>query len=53
MSDATAIVTVLISLTNVNIDTEEIREALENNFMDFGEAEEDEDDGDIPDDFGY
>ena len=27
-----------ISLTNVNIDTEEIREALENNFMDFGEA---------------
>ena len=29
-----------ISLTNVNIDTEEIREALENNFMDFGEAED-------------
>ena len=29
-----------VSLTNVNIDTEEIREALENNFMDFGEAED-------------
>lgn len=30
-----------ISLVNVNIDVEEIREALENNFMDFGEAEDD------------
>ena len=29
-----------ITLTNVNIDTEEIREALENNFMDFGEADD-------------
>lgn len=29
-----------VSLINVNIDTEEIREALENNFMDFGEAED-------------
>jgi hypothetical protein len=30
-----------ITLSNVNIDVEEIREALENNFMDFGEAVED------------
>lgn len=32
-----------ITLSNVNIDTEEIREALENNFMDFGEAVEEDD----------
>ena len=32
-----------ITLSNVNIDVEEIREALENNFMDFGEAEEEDD----------
>jgi hypothetical protein len=32
-----------VTLSNVNIDTEEIREALENNFMDFGEAVEEED----------
>ena len=31
-----------ITLSNVNIDVEEIREVLENNFMDFGEAEEEE-----------
>jgi hypothetical protein len=30
-----------ITLSNVNIDVEEIREALENNFMDFGEAVDD------------
>jgi hypothetical protein len=30
-----------VTLSNVNIDTEEIREALENNFMDFGEAVDD------------
>ena len=30
-----------IELTDVAINTEEIREALENNFMDFGEAEDD------------
>ena len=29
-----------VTLSNVNIDTEEIREALENNFMDFGEADD-------------
>jgi hypothetical protein len=32
-----------ITLSNVNIDVEEIREALENNFMDFGEAVEEDD----------
>ena len=32
-----------VTLSNVNIDTEEIREALENNFMDFGEAVEEDD----------
>jgi len=30
-----------VTLSNVNIDVEEIREALENNFMDFGEAVDD------------
>ena len=30
-----------ITLSNVNLDVEEIREALENNFMDFGEAVDD------------
>jgi len=29
-----------ITLSNVNLDVEEIREALENNFMDFGEADD-------------
>jgi len=32
-----------VTLSNVNIDVEEIREALENNFMDFGEAVEEDD----------
>ena len=32
-----------ITLSNVNLDVEEIREALENNFMDFGEAVEEDD----------
>jgi hypothetical protein len=30
-----------VTLSNVNLDVEEIREALENNFMDFGEAVDD------------
>ena len=33
-----------LECTNVPINVDTIREALENNFMDFGEAEEDEDD---------
>ena len=32
-----------LECTNVPINVDEIREALENNFMDFGEAEEEED----------
>jgi hypothetical protein len=35
-----------IECTNVPINADNIREALENNFMDFGEAEEDEVDAD-------
>ena len=33
-----------IECTNVPIDVDNIREALENNFMDFGEAEEEDED---------
>jgi len=35
-----------IECTNVPINVDEIREALENNFMDFGEAEEEDEDED-------